>query len=431
MDSSVEQLIEVVSSGNLGALLRVLKSGVDVNGTCSTGETALLVAAKHSGKRIGTINNLLGAGADVNAVEPVEGRTALHLVAMQGNVVSTKRLLEAGADLGLRDKSGLTALELAGRSGQDEVVKTIGEFAEHHSSDQLIYLSSDARKDAVLAVGISRDGKTAAAGVCGDTNKIVLWDVDTQNLIKSWNAHESCIQAICFSPDGKSLLSGGMDCKVHLWSLPEGRLVRTLDRLGSLGSTTISFSQDGAMALCSKNWSYLWDPAGGDIIHSFPNPGFVPGTTCLSPDGTTLLEGKIIWDCVEFKHIGRLPEAPRAAAYISPGSVITASDPGMVCDEKGVDLKKWQLDGGKLVQEIQGHRGQVDAICVSGDKRFILSAGRDGELRFWNAETSECLASHREDCGSSTVGLSHDGSIAVAGYRTSLLIWRPLAGPLI
>jgi hypothetical protein len=429
MAYKVGLLIEAAQSGDLGSLERLLGDGVDPNGTGPTGETALLVAARRSRAHAGTIRNLLFAGANPNAVEPAEGRTALHLAIMQGNAETTRDLLEHGADLGIKDKSGHTPLELARQSDEPRVVEVIETYIERHSSSKLRYLSPNIRKGVVMAVAVSRDGKTAAAGVSGEKESIVLWDTEQQNILSSWEAHGKLIETVCFSPDGRSLLSGGgvvSDYEVHLWSVPKGGLTRTLACFGSCGGGHLSFSEDGAMALCTRDWSYLWEPGTGRIIHKFPKPWSLPCASCLSPDGATMLEGKTIWDCVSFKVIGELPEAPSEACFIGPGTVVTASRPDWSPNEKGIDLKMWRINDGQLVRKFQGHSEEVIAICASGDGRFILSESGDGEWRLWNSQTAECIAIHREAGCLSSVGLSHDGSTAVLGYKSWLIVWRPL-----
>ena len=55
------------------------------------------------------------------------GATALHRAAYSGYLASATRLLEGGADLTLRDKSGKTALDLARSMGHSEVVALLSQ----------------------------------------------------------------------------------------------------------------------------------------------------------------------------------------------------------------------------------------------------------------------------------------------------------------
>ena len=55
------------------------------------------------------------------------GQTALHFAAINGYLASATRLLEGGADLTLRGKSGETALDEARARGHSEVVALLSQ----------------------------------------------------------------------------------------------------------------------------------------------------------------------------------------------------------------------------------------------------------------------------------------------------------------
>ena len=54
-------------------------------------------------------------------------QTALHYAALRGSLAIATRLLEGGADLTLRDKSGKTALDYARSRGHSEVVALLSQ----------------------------------------------------------------------------------------------------------------------------------------------------------------------------------------------------------------------------------------------------------------------------------------------------------------
>ena len=71
---------------------------------------ALTFAADH--QRLAVIDQLIDAHTPVDAVDELFGRQALRLAARNGRAHSVRRLLEHGADPGLRDEHGHTALDL-------------------------------------------------------------------------------------------------------------------------------------------------------------------------------------------------------------------------------------------------------------------------------------------------------------------------------
>jgi WD40 repeat protein len=70
-------------------------------------------------------------------------------------------------------------------------------------------------QEAVLAVAISPDGKTIAAGAMD--GKMNLWDADTKQLITSIQAHDSAVRSIVFQPNGQALITASWDRTMKIW----------------------------------------------------------------------------------------------------------------------------------------------------------------------------------------------------------------------
>jgi len=92
----------------------------------SDGSTPLIYATQMRKHRI--MDALLAAGANVNVKgmdEPGEGNTALMMAAENGDSWAVKRLLKAGADVGVATRRKETALYWGARSGNAEVLREL------------------------------------------------------------------------------------------------------------------------------------------------------------------------------------------------------------------------------------------------------------------------------------------------------------------
>ena len=74
---------------------------------------------------------------------------------------------------------------------------------------------------AVEAVAFSPDGKTVLTG--SDDRTARLWDAATGRPLGLTLTHQGEVVAVAFSPDGKTVLTGSMDKTARLWDAATGR----------------------------------------------------------------------------------------------------------------------------------------------------------------------------------------------------------------
>jgi ankyrin repeat protein len=108
------------------AVRTLLGQKADVNATLPDGTTALhwLVQGAVQAEDLETVGLLIQAGANVK-VKDRYGFTPLYFAAANGNAAVIRKLLEAGADPNAADASGETALMTATRSGSADALKAL------------------------------------------------------------------------------------------------------------------------------------------------------------------------------------------------------------------------------------------------------------------------------------------------------------------
>jgi len=165
----------------------------------------------------------------------------------------------------------------------------------------------------VWCVTVSPSGSHLAS--CGSDKKVMIWSESGEGgewaRVQVLEDHTSGINAVCFSPDGKQLASGGgYDNLINLYSFNEGSaiLAHTLE-----GHTdyvaSLSFSPDCKL-LCSGSWDKsikFWNPADGSLVKSIDqaHTSWVFSVS-YSPNGRVLVSACLdntmkIWDAETFE----------------------------------------------------------------------------------------------------------------------------------
>jgi WD40 repeat protein len=155
-------------------------------------------------------------------------------------------------------------------------------------------------------VALSPDGKLAAvAGKSewGDDppSLIKLWDLTGGKLKQMWTGHKEDVKSLSFSPDGKTLASGGQDSTAKLWDVQTGKLRHTLTGHNDW-VFALAFAPNGVALGCGvgkgvvrqQSELRLWNARSGSPLRTLPGHDDVVKALAFSPDGTTLLSGS--WD---------------------------------------------------------------------------------------------------------------------------------------
>ncbi|HEY3837661.1 MAG TPA: ankyrin repeat domain-containing protein [Bryobacteraceae bacterium] len=108
-------LHDAAAHGNLRMVELLLRLGADPNVGMTGGHTPLYCVANECQAAGGgdIVRALVRAGAQVNSSSGAKACTPLHLAARRGNTEIAEALIDCGADMNLRDKSGDTPLRRA------------------------------------------------------------------------------------------------------------------------------------------------------------------------------------------------------------------------------------------------------------------------------------------------------------------------------
>ncbi|HKI31929.1 MAG TPA: hypothetical protein VKA46_08670 [Gemmataceae bacterium] len=123
----------------------------------------------------------------------------------------------------------------------------------------------------------------------------------------------------------------------------------------------------------------------------------------FSPDGKSLIMGwqwpptAFIWNLTTNKVRHLLPwhESDVVAVAYSPDGEIVATGCGPEWPPKQpgkrdpAKLRLWDPASGKLIREIEAHRGRIQALAFSPDSKRLLSGGRDDAAKIWDVASGK------------------------------------------
>jgi len=305
------------------------------------------------------------------------------------------------------------------------------------------FLSLSGHKGDVNTCAYSPDGRWLASG--GDDGVVQVWNAITGENVLTLAGHSSAVYSCAFSPDGQKVVSGSSDIKV--WNVeslsfpaPDGsetqgiKIVDPPKHRESVsgcayppeGYKFVTVSIDGVVK--------VWDTSNGECLGTLQNGerlqfGSLTGLPCsYSPDGKLLAlaapSGITIWNAHSWEQIEHLQEndkGTRTCAWLPDSrQLVIASDDV---------LKLWLREKvGWRLQQTFVHGEEVNACCVSPCGELLVSGDKNGNLKIWNLEGGkelETLSGHRGsimDCR-----FSPDGKRLIScsiDYRGELRIWE-------
>ena len=282
----------------------------------------------------------------------------------------------------------------------------------------------------VRALAYSPDGRTLASG--GDDKVVGVWDARSGKALKWLESQQGALYSINYSPDGKTLASGGQSGTVQLLDADSGKVFKTL--LGHIGAViSIAFSPDGKTIASGGHDRVvrLWDAHSGLALNVLEGHQFEITSIAYSPDGKILASGGHdrtvrLWDVQSGTILNTLQGdqgAVSSVAYTPDGKTLAGAG------QDGA-IQLWDVQSGVATKTLVGHQGWVAGIAYSPDGKTLASIGDDKVIRLWDTQSTKARTTLEGHRGSGTsIAYSPDGkTLASAGCDAALRLWDAQVG---
>ena len=210
----------------------------------------------------------------------------------------------------------------------------------------------------IRTIAFSPDGKTLATGGWSREGAIQLWNVDTATQVSIMGKGIGSVGVLAFSEDGKTLASVGSSqgLRFHVWDVDTGLEVSHFKGQQNTLNFNIQFRrisstpQVGVLAISPNhrffasaggNKVFLWDTETQTLKHTIKGDSDSASALVFSPDSKTLIIGS-------------------------------------------TTIRLWDVETGTQMSRLDGHTRRVDVLTFAPDGKTLASGDANGEVRLWN-----------------------------------------------
>lgn len=291
--------------------------------------------------------------------------------------------------------------------------------------------------DSIFSLIKTQDETTLISG--SKDGSIKLWSLPDGKLLKTFSNYGGWINALAVTPDGMLLVSAAGKT-ISIWSLPEAELLKTIN-----GHTdnieTLFITSDGKM-LASGSWDNtikLWSLPDGALLKTLE--GHSDRVTLLKTtlDDKLLISGS--WDSTI--RLWSLPDGNLSKTIKAHSSIVfgiqVSPDDKILASFGGLEntIKLWSLPKGNIIKVIRGHSDHVDQLFISPDGKLLVSGSPDNTIKLWSLPNGNLLKTLKGFSQETDAFLcSNDNKLLVSSGTTSsfdffIKIWSIPDGKLL
>ncbi|XP_056410570.1 periodic tryptophan protein 2 homolog [Hyla sarda] len=266
-----------------------------------------------------------------------------------------------------------------------------GAFHIHELPELNLIHSLSISDQSISSITINSTGDWISFGSSG-LGQLLVWEWQSESYILKQQGHFNNMVALCYSPDGQHIVTGGDDGKVKIWDTSSGFCFVTFtDHTSSVSAVT--FTSNGQVVLSA------------------------------SLDGTVRA-----YSLLRYRNF-RTFTSPRPAQF---SCLAVDSSGDIVCAgaQDSYEVYVWSMQTGRLLDVLAGHEGPVSSVAFNPLKSVLATASWDKTVRLWHMtdswRTTETLSL---TAGALVVSFRPDGGeLAVSSLDGQITMWEPEKG---
>ena len=263
-----------------------------------------------------------------------------------------------------------------------------------------------------------------------------LWDVDSQQFVRSFAGHDDWLTSIDVSSSGKSIASGSNDRTICVWNLESAELLIRLAGHNGAVRDVAYLDEDRKLVSCSDDSTVrLWNLTNGKPLQVWNLPGETPIRALAIPASELVAigtaEGRV--------HVRRWSDGADLGSHqtVAPTKCLAASPCGkhLILGNGSFELELLSVEemrhgNPSLLKTMSGHTDVLSGVAFSADGERIVSVGGDHCVKVWETETGQEVLRlvHDQILSNSVVGFDGTGESIVVASNSMLCSWNLRSG---
>jgi WD40 repeat protein len=266
----------------------------------------------------------------------------------------------------------------------------------------------DKEVDVSSPVCFCEGGKSIALGTLdGD---VVVYELGALAVKSKHHIHRGSVSSIMSSPDGKSLLTSGIDRAIRLVALNDGVVLGVLNGHTDFVSQAIFIRSDLVASVGHDMTLRTWQLNGMKVVDTIKVDRNMMRRVekTVDPDCVITADSNRtvkIWN-LKSKTASEVVVAKTPPRHSAAGGPFPLVDPAvpfsLACSPTNMIAVVGLVDGAgvidiriaKVVTHLE-HTGEVQTVSFSPDGKWLATGGTDGTVRLWKCETLQFDAKRR------------------------------------